>query len=105
MRARIDGDLHLLGDYVINNAAAWVFPEIANEKPEDRERALAEWERHVATFDTAILSLIGESDFPMMASRRHWTKSSNPLCGTAACNVRRFRSRKCSRRVSYPAAG
>lgn len=45
MRARIDGDLHLLGDYVINNVAAWVFPEIANEKPEDRERALAEWER------------------------------------------------------------
>ena len=40
------------------------FPEIAGEKPDERERALAEWERHVATLDTAILSLIGETDVP-----------------------------------------
>lgn len=64
MRARIGGDLDQLVDYVVNNAAAWTFPEIANEKPEDRERALADWERHVATLDTAILSLIGENDIP-----------------------------------------
>jgi superfamily II DNA/RNA helicase len=64
MRARIGGDLNQLIDYVVNNAAAWIFPEIANEKPEDRERALADWERHVATLDTAILSLIGENDIP-----------------------------------------
>lgn len=64
MRARIGGDLNHLIDYVVNNAAAWTFPEIANEKPEDRERALGEWERHVATLDTAILSLIGENDIP-----------------------------------------
>ena len=32
--------------------------------PSDRERALADWERHVATLDTAILSLIGENDIP-----------------------------------------
>lgn len=64
MRARIGGDLAQLVEYVVNNAAAWTFPEIANEKPEDRERALAEWERHVATLDTAILSLIGENDVP-----------------------------------------
>ncbi|NEJ82836.1 DEAD/DEAH box helicase, partial [Rhizobium leguminosarum] len=50
--------------YVVNNAAAWDFPEIANEKPEDRERALADWERHIATLDTAVLSLIGENDIP-----------------------------------------
>ena len=31
---------------------------------EARERALADWERHVATLDTAILSLIGENDVP-----------------------------------------
>jgi hypothetical protein len=48
----------------VNNAAAWTFPEIANEKPEDRDRALADWERHVSTLDTAILSLIGENDIP-----------------------------------------
>jgi superfamily II DNA/RNA helicase len=64
MRAHIGGDFNQLIDYVVNNAAAWTFPEIANEKPEVRERALAEWERHVATLDTAILSLIGENDIP-----------------------------------------
>lgn len=51
-------------DYVANNAAAWTFPGVANETPEDRERALADWERHVATLDTAVLSLIGENDIP-----------------------------------------
>ena len=64
MLARIGGDLNQLVDYVANNAAAWDFPEIANEKPEDREHALADWERHVATLDTAILSLIGEDETP-----------------------------------------
>lgn len=62
MRARIGGDLNQLVEYVVNNAAAWTFPEVENEKTEDRERALADWERHVATLDTAILSLIGEND-------------------------------------------
>ncbi len=64
MRARIGGDLSQLVEYVVNNAAAWTFPEVANEKPEDRERALADWEQHVATLDTAILGLIGENDIP-----------------------------------------
>lgn len=64
MRARIGGDLKQLVEYVVNNAAAWTFPEVANEKPEDRERALTDWEQHVATLDTAILSLIGENDIP-----------------------------------------
>jgi len=64
MHKRIGGDLNQLIDYIVNNAAAWTFPEIANEEPEDRERALADWERHVATLDTAILSLIGEHDIP-----------------------------------------
>lgn len=64
MRARIGGDLSQLVEYVVNNAAAWTFPEVANEKPEGRERALADWEQHVATLDTAILGLIGENDIP-----------------------------------------
>lgn len=64
MRKRIGGDLDQLVEYVVNNAAAWTFPEVANEKPEDRARALADWERHVATLDTAVLSLIGENDIP-----------------------------------------
>jgi tetratricopeptide (TPR) repeat protein len=64
MYARIGGDLAQLMEYVVNNAAAWTFPEIANEKRQDREQALADWERHIATLDTAILSLIGENDIP-----------------------------------------
>lgn len=64
MKACIGGDLNQLIEYVANNAAAWTFPEVANEKPEDRERALTDWNRHVATLDTAVLSLIGENDIP-----------------------------------------
>jgi superfamily II DNA/RNA helicase len=64
MWRRVGGTIDQLVDYVVNNAAAWTFPEVANEKPEDRERALGEWERHLATLDTAILSLIGENDIP-----------------------------------------
>ncbi|THG82971.1 DEAD/DEAH box helicase [Pseudomonas sp. A-1] len=64
MHARIGGDLNQLIEYVVNNATAWTFPEVANETPEDRERALSNWEQHVATLDTAILSLIGENDIP-----------------------------------------
>lgn len=64
MLKRIGGDLGQLVEYVLNNAAAWTFPEVENEKPEDRAFALTEWERHVATLDTAVLSLIGESDIP-----------------------------------------
>ncbi|HEY6644515.1 DEAD/DEAH box helicase [Povalibacter sp.] len=64
MRAQVGGDLDQLIDYVANTAMAWTFPEVANEKAEERERARADWERHVATLDTAILSLIGEKDVP-----------------------------------------
>ncbi len=64
MHALIGGDLNQLVEYVVNNAAAWTFPEVANETPEDRERALADWERHIATLDTALLSLIGDNDIP-----------------------------------------
>lgn len=64
MHARIGGDLNQLIEYVVNNAAAWTFPEVANEAPEDRQRALADWERHTATLDTAVLSLIGDNDIP-----------------------------------------
>jgi superfamily II DNA/RNA helicase len=64
MNAHIGGDLNQLIEYVANNAAAWTFPEVTNENPEGRERALASWERHIATLDTAILSLIGENDIP-----------------------------------------
>ena len=78
MRARIGGDLNQLVEYIVNNAAAWTFPEVANGKPEDRERALADWERHVATLDTAILSLIGENDIPGEGIDRAGSESNRP---------------------------
>ena len=64
MHAHVGGDLFQLMEYVVNNAAAWTFPEIVKEKPDDRERALADWERYIATLDTAILGLIGENEIP-----------------------------------------
>jgi superfamily II DNA/RNA helicase len=64
MHARLGGDINQLMEYVVNNAAVWTFPEVMNESLEDRERALNDWERHVATLDTAILSLLGENDIP-----------------------------------------
>lgn len=64
MRGQVGADLDQLIDYVANNAAAWTFPEVANESTEDRARALADWQQHVATLDTAVLSLIGENEIP-----------------------------------------
>ena len=64
MHASIGGDLTHLIEYVLNNAEAWVFPEVAAPHPEDPERARAQWERHIAWLDTAILSLIGDDDVP-----------------------------------------
>lgn len=62
MHKSIGGDLDTLIDYVVNNAAAWTFPEVAKEKAPRRERIHKEWEQSIATLDTAILSLIGETD-------------------------------------------
>lgn len=64
MHASIGGDLNQLMEYVVNNAEAWTFPEVENENPEDRAQALSDWEQHIATLDTAVLSLIGENDIP-----------------------------------------
>lgn len=64
MYARIGGDVNRLVDYVVNSAEPWTFPEIPNEQPHRRQRAWEEWERNIATLDTAILSLIGEADVP-----------------------------------------
>jgi superfamily II DNA/RNA helicase len=60
---RIIGDsLPQLVDYVMNNAGAWEFSVLASEKHEDEARERRDWDRYIATLDTAILSLIGEND-------------------------------------------
>jgi superfamily II DNA/RNA helicase len=64
MHKKIGGSLQHLTEYVVNNSDAWTFPEVPHEKPEDRERAFSSWQQHVATLDTAILSLIGANDIP-----------------------------------------
>ncbi|RUW80464.1 MAG: DEAD/DEAH box helicase [Mesorhizobium sp.] len=64
MQKRVGGSLDNLVDYVVNNAEAWTFPEIVGESAEDRLRAQSDWNNYLATLDTAILSLIGESDIP-----------------------------------------
>ena len=62
MGKKVGGGLDQLVEYVVNNAEAWTFPEIAGESAEDRERAQSDWDVYLATLDTAILSLIGEND-------------------------------------------
>ena len=62
MGKKVGGGLDQLVDYVVNNADAWTFPEIAGESAEDRKRAQSNWDVYLATLDTAILSLIGEND-------------------------------------------
>ncbi|MER8852192.1 DEAD/DEAH box helicase [Mesorhizobium australicum] len=64
MHKIVGGDLNHLTEYVVNNAAAWNFPEVPGEKPKDRDDARKQWETHLATLDTAILSLIGEAEVP-----------------------------------------
>jgi superfamily II DNA/RNA helicase len=49
-------------EYIVNNTTPWQFPEVANEDKKDRDRALADWEKYLATLDTAILSIAGEQD-------------------------------------------
>lgn len=60
MKARIGGDVDQLVEYVVNGASEWTFPEVPDEKPEDRERALNNWTQKVNSLDNAILSLLGE---------------------------------------------
>lgn len=49
-------------EYVVNNTAAWDFPEIEGEEAADHQRALRDWFQHLASLDTAILSLAGDQD-------------------------------------------
>ena len=51
-----------LTEYVLNNVAAWSFPEVADEDEDDEESAQREWERWLSNLDTAILSLVGDDE-------------------------------------------
>jgi late competence protein required for DNA uptake (superfamily II DNA/RNA helicase) len=62
-----DKSLPTLLEYVVNNAAAWIFPALPYENEEQRHIALKDWDTHVATLDTAILGLLGDRDVPVEA--------------------------------------
>ncbi|MGV8000981.1 DEAD/DEAH box helicase [Photorhabdus temperata subsp. temperata] len=64
MSQLLGDDINVVSDYVLNNEKAWSFPVIAAEDAYERERQAALWEKQIATLDTAILSLIGESEIP-----------------------------------------
>jgi hypothetical protein len=53
-----------VAEYVLNNTQAWNFPELAFESPELSLSRRHQWQRHLATLDTAILSLMGEQEVP-----------------------------------------
>jgi superfamily II DNA/RNA helicase len=55
-------NLEHLSEYVLNNVAAWNFPNLPSEEPEVSMAQERQWHQHLATLDTAILSLVGEQD-------------------------------------------
>jgi superfamily II DNA/RNA helicase len=62
MVSQTNGSFEQMMEYVLNNTEAWSFPNIQNEPPGDREQAQADWNRYLALFDTAMLSLVGDND-------------------------------------------
>ncbi len=52
-------DINTLTQYVLNNAQVWVFPTKNNENAEQTELHRHNWQRHIVSLDTALLSLLG----------------------------------------------
>jgi len=57
-----NSDIGGLLEYVLNNAQAWDFPDVANETEEQADIHKIEWNRHIVSLDTALLSMLGEED-------------------------------------------
>jgi hypothetical protein len=53
-------------EYVLNNTQAWVFPDVANETTDQIEVQKNEWNNHIVSLDTALLSMLGEEDVPVV---------------------------------------
>lgn len=63
MSAKIgDQTVKGLSEYALNNSAAWDFVRLKTESTEDAAEARAEWNRHLASLDTAILSLLSDGE-------------------------------------------
>ncbi|MDO6524620.1 DEAD/DEAH box helicase [Motilimonas sp. 1_MG-2023] len=57
-----NSDIEGLLEYVLNNTQKWVFPDVANETEEQAAIQEIEWNKHVVSLDTALLSMLGEED-------------------------------------------
>ncbi|MBV1907955.1 MAG: DEAD/DEAH box helicase [Kangiellaceae bacterium] len=53
-------------EYVLNNTQAWVFPDVADESAKKIEVQENEWNKHIVSLDTALLSMLGEEDIPVV---------------------------------------
>lgn len=62
MQRQAQRPLDQLAEYVLNNAQAWEFPAVAGEDAEQAERERRAWDGYIASFDTAILALLGEGE-------------------------------------------
>ncbi|MCS0325013.1 DEAD/DEAH box helicase [Vibrio diabolicus] len=49
-------------EYVMNNTSTMNFPELSTETDEQSEENRADWERHIVSLDTALLSMLGEEN-------------------------------------------
>lgn len=58
----IDGIL----EYILNNAQAWNFPDVANETDEQTKARKIEWDKHIVSIDTALLSMLGEENISII---------------------------------------
>ena len=61
-KALEEPSLDELIDYVLNNATAWEYPYDDEEDSGDPVFTESQWDEHLATLDSALLSLVGEED-------------------------------------------
>lgn len=52
-------DIATLIQYVLNNAHMWDFPTINNEGTEQAQQSQNNWQKHIVSLDTALLSMLG----------------------------------------------
>jgi hypothetical protein len=64
IRNRFNASWDQVAEYILNNTAAWAFPPIAGETGEQQAAQQEQWQQHLATLDTALLSLMGEHEVP-----------------------------------------
>jgi len=49
-------------EYILNNTKVWDLPDVTDESAEQREIQKTEWNNHIVSLDTALLSILGEED-------------------------------------------